>query len=695
VKRNPSIAASVMCFALAAQPFVSVAQGSGQRSAAKAAPLTSDQRILHLLNRFTFGPTPEELTAVRKQGVYAWFEQQLHPAQINDGQLEERLAELPAMKLPVDELIARFPSGAVIRQIVNGKLSLPKDPTLAAVYQHRIDIYTEKEAKKAAANQNKAELAMAPTPATNAANSSPMAAATPAPAAPTAARPNYAELLDKTILGLPPAARVERVLAMRTQTYEEFHSGMKGPQRDQLTADLSPAQKEILASFDNPAKALTDELVSQRLLRDIYSQRQLEEVMTTFWMNHFNIFLHKNEETPYYLVSYERDVIRPRALGKFEDLLVATARSPAMMIYLDNSSSTGPDSKAADNFHRRQTNGKDTKSTPPGLNENYARELMELHTLGVNGGYTQKDVTEVARIFTGWTVDHRAVGGDFLFDETRHEPGVKRVLNHKVKEDGQKEGLKLLHLLATSPATAHFISNKLAIAFVSDTPPQKLVESMAKTFRETDGDIPSVLRTMVHSPEFWSPDSYQAKVKTPLEYVVSAARASGAQISNVMPLANYLNQMGMPLYGSVPPTGYPAKADAWVSTGALVTRMNFSLALASNRLNGIQTHWVEASPTVTAAPAENSDPPIVLIVPENPADPASEETRLEAQLIPTGVGDKTRQVALDHLAVLASPFGATVSPAKALNAKTQASNLEKQDALLAGLLLGSPEFQRR
>ena len=250
---------------------------------------------------------------------------------------------------------------------------------------------------------------------------------------------------------------------------------VKGPQRADLVAGLSPELKEEVGALENPQRTVVDELLAQRLTRDIYSSAQLQEVMTDFWLNHFNVFLHKNEATPYYLVSYERDVIRPRALGKFEDLLEATAHSPAMMIYLDNAESIGPDSPAAEKARlaAARQNGKNRKA-PQGLNENYARELMELHTLGVNGGYTQADVTQVARILTGWTVDRPQRGGGFKFDPNRHEPGTKKALGKKFKENGEKEGRDLLHMLAMRPATAHFLSRKLAVRFVSDDPPQAL-----------------------------------------------------------------------------------------------------------------------------------------------------------------------------------------------------------------------------
>jgi uncharacterized protein (DUF1800 family) len=522
--------------------------------------------------------------------------------------------------------------------------------------------------------------------------------AAPAPATPVAAskpeapaRPSFTDLLVKSVLALPPDQRITRIVSMRPDEYEQFRSSLKGPQKSQLLQGLLPEQQEYLHSYENPTRTVVEELQSQKLLRDIYSSRQLQEVMTTFWLNHFNVYLHKNDEEPYYLVSYERDVIRPLALGNFEDLLVATAESPAMLLYLDNSQSTGPDSLAAEKQKERAAKGKGGKVTPPGLNENYARELMELHTLGVNGGYTQKDVTEVAKVFTGWTVDKPQQGGGFKFDESRHEPGKKLVLGKKIKENGQKEGLQLLHMLATSPATAHFISQELAIAFVSDNPPPALVSRMAHTFLSTHGDIPSVLKTMLHSPEFWSPAIYQAKVKTPLEYVVSAARASGTDVTNPQPLINALNQMGMPLYACVPPTGYSAKSDEWVSTGALVTRMNFGLSLATNHYPDISTNW--ELPQEPASQTEDT--------------PADAEQRLEARLIPTGISDQTRTAVLSQTTppqtaqpatAAPKPASATPPPKPADPQKAAAARqaaLARQDSQLAGLLLGSPEFQRR
>ncbi len=313
------------------------------------------------------------------------------------------------------------------------------------------------------------------------------------------------------------------------------------------------------------------------------------------------------------MTSYERDAIRPHVLGKFEDLLVATAKSPAMLFYLDNWLSVGPNSDAALDIPRasaapwpdlrpQRPKGKANKAS--GLNENYGRELMELHTLSVNGGYTQKDVTEVAKVFTGWTIERPNQGGGFHFEPRMHEPGDKIVLGHRIKENGEKEGLEVLRMLAHNPKTAHFISQKLAMRFVSDDPPPALVDRMTQTFLKKDGDIREVLRTMFKSPEFWSPETYRAKVKTPLEFVVSAVRASGADVDNARPLVGTLNNMGMMPYGMMPPTGYSMKAETWVNSSALLARMNFALGLAASKVHGVKVDAVGLRCTAGEAPTD-------------------------------------------------------------------------------------------
>jgi uncharacterized protein (DUF1800 family) len=287
---------------------------------------------------------------------------------------------------------------------------------------------------------------------------------------------------------LPPDQRFKKILSMSPEAQLTVADSLRGGKAPELLEGLAPKQKEIVLAMNYPVGVVTGELAQAKLLRAIYSQRQFEEVMTDFWCNHFNVFVDKGLDR-LMLTSYERDVIRPRALGRFEDLLVATAKSPAMLFYLDNWLSVGPDSAQAlglpahpgpygNRYPRRPNAGK----RPSGLNENYGRELLELHTLSVNGGYSQRDVTEVAKVFTGWTIDKPAEGGSFKFDPRMHEPGPKFVLGHRIKPKGEGEGLELLHRLATSPQTAHFISLKLAERFVSDDPPQALVDRMAKTF---------------------------------------------------------------------------------------------------------------------------------------------------------------------------------------------------------------------
>jgi uncharacterized protein (DUF1800 family) len=511
-----------------------------------------------------------------------------------------------------------------------------------------------------------------------------------------AALPAFDDAAIKRILALPPQQRVLRLQSMQPEEFDGLMKSLKGPQRQSLMAGLSPDLKEAVGALENPEQTTEQELFAQRLTREIYANAQLQEVMTDFWLNHFNVYLRKNEQMPYYLVSYERDVIRPRALGKFEDLLEAVAHSPAMMLYLDNAESMGPDSPAAERAKMAAARRPDaTKKSAAGLNENYARELMELHTLGVNGGYTQADVTQVARVLTGWTVDKPQYGGDFLYAPQRHEPGTKTVMGTKIKENGEMEGRELLHMLAMRPATAQFLSRKLAIRFVSDDPPQALVDRMAKAYLASGGDIPTVLKTLFHSPEFWAASDYRAKVKTPLEFVVSAVRASNANIQNFQPLMNALRQMGMPLYGCMPPTGYKWDASDWVSTGALVDRMNFALSLAANRLPGITVEWAPEMDMSTL----DSDSPSQQVIPT----PESEEARLEPILLAGGVSDATRTAALEQFKAQSAqnpPVAAPVAakrpaPGGKGRQAAPADAYEREDQLLAGLLMGSPEFQRR
>jgi uncharacterized protein (DUF1800 family) len=373
-------------------------------------------------------------------------------------------------------------------------------------------------------------------------------------------------------------------------------------------ADIPPARTPEQAAVLRNERLVLVELSEQKILRAAYSERQLEEVMVDFWFNHFNVFAGKGA-TRVYLTEYERDAIRPHVLGKFRDLLQATAESPAMLFFLDNwQNAASPDAPvmglpAGRIDARARMRGRRPpivrpapaaaqalqNRRPRGVNENYARELMELHTLGVDGGYSQKDVQEVARAFTGWTLSTPRQGGGFRFEPRMHDAGEKLVLGHRIKAGGGKsDGDHVLDILAAHPSTARFIATKLARRFVADEPPKALVDRAAKRFRETQGDIREVLRTIVTSPEFFAPAAYRAKVKTPFEFVVSAVRAIGTDAANVLPLVQALRDLGMPLYMCQPPTGYADRAEAWVNTGALLNRMNFAVALAGGRLRGIR-----------------------------------------------------------------------------------------------------------
>jgi len=339
---------------------------------------------------------------------------------------------------------------------------------------------------------------------------------------------------------------------------------------------------------DQRPQRVVAELNSQRILRAAGSDRQLNEVMVDFWMNHFNVFAGKGLDRVL-LTSYERDTIRPHIWGKFEDLLMATAKSPAMLFYLDNARSVAAPENRPQRAQRFIEQMAGNKAKQGGLNENYAREIMELHTLGVDGGYTQKDVTELARVFTGWSITRPEEGAEFRFRPAMHDTQAKSVLGVRFGAGGGiEEGEKMIHILAHSPATAHHIALQLCQRLVADNPPKALVDRVAKRFLQTDGDLRETVRAVIDSKEFWDPQAYRAKVKSPFEYALSAVRAVGGTVDNPLPLARELQKMGEPLYGAQPPTGYSDKADAWMNTGALMNRLNFALALASNKMPGVR-----------------------------------------------------------------------------------------------------------
>jgi uncharacterized protein (DUF1800 family) len=714
----------VLCVLMVEQPMVAAA--ASKKAVPSVQQIQAEQRVLHALNRFTFGPRPGDVAAVQAVGVKAWFERQLNPLSIDDSALEARLEMFPAMQMEQAELMRRYPSPAVLRQMIAKDEPLPDDPVEHAIYADQIAFYkaakAKKEAEQAAAAKNDDGMALASGSMVKGGEEMKSNAALPGdgvdPATPAMATHEeqfYSGLDAVKVINLPPDQRMQRILAMPPEELVRFRKSLSRSELLAAADGLSPIQRETLASLQGSPRMVGAELLETRMLRDIYSERQLEAVMIDFWLNHFNVYIKKNQSEPFLLPAYERDVIRPHALGKFEDLLVATAKSPAMLMYLDNWQSIGPDSMAARNggkFAKLVKNPQVKQALKDrGLNENYARELMELHTLGVKcevsadrqmnmldkacgRGYTQQDVTQVAEVLTGWTIDQPNRSGTYRFEERRHEPGSKTVLGKKIGESGEAEGLEVLHMLAISPATAQFISTKLAVRFVSDTPPKALVDRMAKAYLSSGGDITTVLWTMFDSPEFWSPEVYRAKVKTPEEFVVSAVRASGAEVTTAIPLFQALEKLGMPLYGMQTPNGYSWMAEPWVNSGDLVNRMNFAVSLSNDRVVGVETDWTRLLGESGSLPASGSA--------------AEKERKLEAVLLGQAVSDRTRETVLAQFQDQTTQqqaeksFGIRANEpepmAQVLNVsspKRARPPFDREAAGIAGLLLGSPEFQRR
>ncbi len=581
-------------------------QGKSKNSqTASTKKLTEEQKVIHLLDRITFGARPGDVERVMKMGWEKFLDEQLHPERIADQTVEQKLKNIESIHLSNSELARYYPPPQVIQQALKAKgMELP--------------------AFNGGANQ--------PSEMT-------------------------------------PEARREEIAKRR-----ELQKTLK---------ELGYKQPQLVAV----------ELQQAKILRAVYSEKQLQEVMADFWFNHFNVFLQKGADRVL-TTSYERDVIRPNAFGKFEDLLKATAESPAMLFYLDNWMSASQNNTQAqrmqafrDRFNRNSNrqirpNRRDAEGSMPeemqampnqqaqanrrnrGLNENYAREIMELHTLGVDGGYSQKDVQEVARCFTGWTLRQPRAGAEFVFATFLHDDGEKTVLGKKIPAGGgQKDGYAVIHLLATHPSTAKFISTKLARKFVNDNPPQALVDRMAETFRKTDGDIRQVLRTMFTSPEFWSPENYRAKIKTPFEMTVSAVRAIGAETNAGPQFHRWIAQMGEGLFMAQPPTGYPDTAEHWVNTGALLERMNFALALAGNRIPGTRVSLNSlTTDSVAMQPSQLVDRYAKLLLRGelSPQSRATIDKSLNEQML----------------------------------AKSDGSG-QPDAAKIVGLILGSPEFQRQ
>ena len=691
-------------------------------------PLTDRERALQLLDRFTFGPRPGDVDAVLALGADKWFEQQLNPDAIKDPALDRRLADFPTLAMTPEQALTVFPDRGAIQQVADGKKPMPADPLLAAMYEVQIAKLRKEQAnRKPDASGNLPE---------------------PSDAEKAAERQGgqfAAARIAGELLALPRNQRMAALIQMPVEDRIALTSYASGDQRNQLMADFTPREREIflgMAAGIGAQYQIGQELAQAKMVRAILSERQLQEVMTDFWFNHFNIYIAKDSDQ-WYTTSYERDAIRKNALGKFSDLLLATAQSPAMLVYLDNWLSIGPDSQA------NGVNPANPRSRPGnrGLNENYGREVMELHTVGVNGGYTQADVTNLAAILTGWTVNNPGQAGGFLFDPRRHEPGTKVWLGHRIGNgppfviqgtlaidatlaaraapamtdsmdemmmgggseqkaaalasapgnEGMREGLEALNLLAHSPQTAHFISWKLAQRFVADDPPPALVDRMARTFLASGGDIKSVLRTLVASPEFNSRKYFRNKVKTPMEFLASAYRTTLTEPSNPGALVNTIKNMGMPLYYALPPTGYYITADHWMNTSALVDRLNFAYQLTSGkfanqkfdapRIVALGLMSEQSLPTQIAADAHPGRPAyteatLTETAPTAITPPAGTEIALnvlESTLIGDDVSAKTNDLIHRQLAQANDQH---TPPSDMLN-------------LLTALVMGSPEFQLR
>src|SRR5579859_199084 len=629
--------------------------------------LSADEAILHALNRLAYGPRPGDIERVRQMGLAKWIEQQLNPNSIDDKALEARLQDYPTLRMSTSKLIAEYPQPKQQEkpraQLVQSEVQLGQSRGDAAAVM-------QKDAQ-AAQTQSPNSVAQGAAASTES-DSRAAGASSEAPSATT----------DSPSASQSAAENPSAPAPMKEPEMPPENVAKSAHRRDALGSDPNNIPRAVADDSKRPPRIVA-ELAMAKVTRAIYSDRQLQQVMDDFWFNHFNVFAGKGEDR-YYLTSYERDVIQPHALGKFKDLVTATAKSPAMLFYLDNFLSADPRAaqrQAMQREMRQQARyGPFGRPWPPrrppvnpqakknerGLNENYGRELMELHTLGVDGGYTQKDVTEVARAFTGWTLEKSRQYADFKFDDRLHDPGPKIVLGKKIHAGGMKDGEQVIDLLVHNPSTAKFISTKLARRFVSDNPPATLVNRMAETFQSSDGDIRAVMKTMIWSPEFWSREAYHAKIKTPFELVVSAARALGTDVDTPLPLVQWVGRIGEPLYQCQPPTGYSDKSETWVNTGALLNRLNFSLALAGNRMRGARS---DVGPLLGVDSSAN----------------------------PKAALDRAVQVFLGGQAARATAetLEKQLDNPQVLQAKLDDPRGQVNLGVVAGLVLGAPEFQRR
>src|SRR5215831_7032315 len=546
--------------------------------------LSADKQAVHALNRLTFGPRPGEVEQVRRLGVEKWINQQLHPEQIAENPaLETKLQPLGTLQLPTWQIVESYPQNPMAAMI--------RPPAFAALppqQMRQLMNGTAEERRNTIASLDpdtrRAVLGSAPPPALEGLPNEIREEA-------EKARKTEQEERQKEMRRLmPPLNELltpDQIRTARMGTPEEklaLINSFDSEKRRQIIRALGPQafsdspslRREAMAATQ-PQLLVNNELIENKLYRAIYSNRQLEEVLVDFWMNHFNVFNGKGPDR-LFLTSYERDAIRPYIFGHFKDMLLATARHPAMLFYLDNWQSQSPPDNMGTSGPRR-----------PGINENYARELMELHTLGVDGGYTQQDVVAVARAFTGWTIFDQPKYAEFQFNSPFHDRKEKVILGHTLPAGrGEQDGLDVIDILAHHPSTAKFISKKLAQRFVADDPPKALVDRMAATFVATDGDLRAVLQTLFKSPEFLSEGAWQSKMKSPLEMVVSSVRATNADVTDTSALAQRIADLGEPLYGKLEPSGYPNTGEAWANTAGIMGRINFATALTAGQVAGVK-----------------------------------------------------------------------------------------------------------
>jgi uncharacterized protein (DUF1800 family) len=570
--------------------------------------LPQDRQIIQALNRLTFGPRPGDVEEVRRIGVAKWIELQLHPEQIPENPvLDAKLKPLESLRMDLSDIVKEYTPVPVQPNMMQLQAMRPQNPALATAIQNGTPDERMAILKALDPEKRRPILAqLAPT----------VLATMPEyqKEGEEARRMQQEEAQKESRLRnpqLPDLLNPDQINVARSGNKEQITAlfAYLDPDKRPLVARLLPAQS--LAALpelrregqrqSSPRQVVSEDLKEAKIFRALYSNRQLEEVLVDFWFNHFNVDLAKNvpqlqNQMHLMIGSYERDAIRPHVLGHFKDLLLATARHPAMLYYLDNWESMASETFDVGPFapQRGNVNGVPNSIVPGplarlahGLNENYGREVMELHTLGVKGGYAQDDVISVARCFTGWTV-RDPNNPAFVFAPFMHDSGEKTVLGHKIAANGgEQDGLQVIDILAHHPSTAKFISRELAQRFVADDPPQALVDRMAQTFTKTGGDLRAVLETMFTSPEFFSEGAWQAKIKSPFEMVVSAVRAVGGEVSDTFALVQKIADLGEPLYNKLEPNGYPNTGDAWLSTTGIMGRINFSAALASGLVPGV------------------------------------------------------------------------------------------------------------